>query len=207
MNRPAPLYRLQLSCRIVTYAVTPEVRHFTNTELQLVHICILRSDQVRIVNELEIKLVKIGANVHTLPLRIEVLVDEDKVWVYFDPTIFSQDKTNLIPFARLVFYLAYWAILKKWRDGHAWVIHEDTKLDKFQSIIYMVVVDSKEADLSREFILEYNRANRAVGTEWWYANNLVCGAQVESFNVRIFDAKFYYFITFFCSFYVSLSDI
>ena len=46
------------------------------------------------------------------------------------------------------------------------MIHEDTKLDKFQSIIYMVVVDSKEADLSREFILEYNRANRAVGTEW-----------------------------------------
>ena len=79
MNRPAPLYRFQLNCRIVTYAVTPEVRHSANTELQLVHICILRSDQVRIVNELEIKLVKIGANVHTLPLRIEVLVDEDKV--------------------------------------------------------------------------------------------------------------------------------
>ena len=52
-------------------------------------------DPMRILDHLEEELIEISLNVHTLQLRIDVLVDEHEVRVDFEAAIFTQDNANL----------------------------------------------------------------------------------------------------------------
>ena len=103
MDDPSPLSNLLLLHCAETYSVAPIVAHLPHFIHEFAFLRALCDGYVSITrrltgfNELEIEQIEVSLDVHALQLRVEVLIDQDKVRVDFKAAIFAKDFVHDAP--------------------------------------------------------------------------------------------------------------